>query len=124
MLPNHARSHRLTLCSAGSARQGREIVFVEDHGIRRDQFLTLQTVDHEAGRLLVVERRKLIEDGVEPLDRAAIVILVMADEDFLRQAFDFLWIERQGVSVCRSWMGSLMGRPSEVFARAPWLSEL
>jgi hypothetical protein len=61
---------------------------VEDHRVHRDQLLALKTVHEEAGRGGVVQSGELLIDHVEALYRAAIVVLVMADDQPLRHAVD------------------------------------
>jgi hypothetical protein len=60
-----------------------------DHRIGCDESLTFQSVDEITRRFVEIERGKLIEDHVEPPDRAGVIILVMADENLLGKASDF-----------------------------------
>jgi len=72
-----------------------EVELVDDHRIRGDQFLALETVQDEDRRRRDVEAGQLGRDGVQPLHRAAVVVFIMADEQLLGDAFDLRRIERQ-----------------------------
>jgi hypothetical protein len=61
---------------------------MQDHRIHRDQLLALEPVDQKSRRLRVVELGQLLLDQIEPLDRAAVVVLVVADNQPLGHAFD------------------------------------
>src|SRR5207344_3324446 len=67
------------------AAQAREVELVEQGGIERDELLALQAVDEVARRLAEVERLELARDGVQPPQRAAVVILVVALDQLGRQ---------------------------------------
>ena len=70
-------------CRLALAGQAVEVELVDDHRVGRDQLLALQPVDHEDRRRGDVERGELRGDGVQPLHRAGVVVLVMADEQLL-----------------------------------------
>src|ERR1700730_16275590 len=57
-----------------------EIDLVQDHGARRNQLLALEAVDLEHGRACPVEGRKARANGVQPPQRAAVVVFVMAHQ--------------------------------------------
>jgi len=61
---------------------------VQDHRVHRDELLALEPVDEEAGGLRVVELGELFLDQVEALDCAAVIILVVADDQPLGHALD------------------------------------
>src|SRR6267142_1359071 len=44
-----------------------EVQLMQDHGVRRDQFFALQSIDQEDGRCCEIQARELRRDGVEPL---------------------------------------------------------
>src|SRR5262249_11898386 len=66
--------------------QAIEEELVQDHGIGGDQLLTLEAVDEKAGRGRRIEPGELLLDQVEALHGAAIVVLVVADDQALRHA--------------------------------------
>ena len=61
--------------------------FVQDHRTR-DQLIALKSVDQKAGRFVEFELRELLVDEIEALNGAAVVILVVADDQPLRHALD------------------------------------
>jgi hypothetical protein len=61
---------------------------VQDHRIHRDELLAFEAVDEKAGGLRVIELGELFVDQVEALHRPAVIILVVADNEPLRHAFD------------------------------------
>src|SRR6185369_1140851 len=67
------------------AAHAREIEFVQQRRIERDQLLALQAVDDIYRRLGEIERLELLGDGVQAPQRAAIVVLVMAFDELERQ---------------------------------------
>jgi hypothetical protein len=68
---------------------------MQDHGVHRDQFLALQPVDGEDRRLGEVESGQFGRDGIQPLHRTGIIVVVVADENFFRKPLDAFGIERQ-----------------------------
>jgi hypothetical protein len=68
---------------------------VQDHGVRRDELLALEPVDQEAGRGRGIEPGQLLLDKIEALHGAAIVVLVVADDEPLRHAAHAARIARQ-----------------------------
>ena len=91
------KSRAIASASAPLARRAAaeavEIDLVQDHRIRGDQLLALEAVDDEVRRLGKIEIGELGADRIEPLHRADVVVLVMADEDLLGNALDRLRIE-------------------------------
>jgi hypothetical protein len=77
------RERRLRLAIAAEAR---EVELVQQRRVERDQLLALEAVDHVAGRLREVQRSELLADGVQLAQRAAVVVLVVALEQLLREA--------------------------------------
>ena len=65
---------------------------MQDHRVGGDQLLALEAIDEEVGRGVEVEPGKLLGDEIEPLHRAAVVVLVVADDQLLRHALDVLRI--------------------------------
>src|SRR6516165_5065408 len=61
---------------------------VQDHRIHRNQLFALKSVDQETGCFIEFELRDLFVNKVEALNCAAIIVLVMADDEPLRHAFD------------------------------------
>jgi hypothetical protein len=57
---------------------------VQDHRIGRDQLLTLEAVDDKNRCRREIERRQLLGDPVQSPDRAAVIVLVMADDQLFR----------------------------------------
>ena len=66
-----------------------EVYFDSLGGTGGDQFFTLQPVDHKYRRRSPIHILQPSFDGVETLHRAAVVVLPMADDEFLRQAGKF-----------------------------------
>ena len=62
--------------------------FVQDHRVHRDQLFALETIDDEGRRGGEIEFGKLLLDRVEALHRAAVVVLVVADDQTLRHSLD------------------------------------
>ncbi len=60
-----------------------EIDLVQDHGARGNQLFALQAVDLEDRGARPVKSRKTRPDGVQAPHRAAVVVYVMADDQFL-----------------------------------------
>src|SRR6266487_4452229 len=80
-------------CSKHGARlawlsEAVEVELVEDHRIGGDEFLTFESIHDEHRRSREIELRQLHSNGVESLDRPAVVVLVMADDQLFRQPFD------------------------------------
>ena len=75
---------------SGSPHSPSEVkkIFVQDHRIHRNQLLALEAVDHEDSRARKIELGQLFRDCVEPLNRAAVIVLVMADDQPLRHSLD------------------------------------
>jgi hypothetical protein len=61
---------------------------VQDHRIHRDELLALEAVDQESRRVWVVELGELLVDHIQPLDRPAVVVLVVAEDQAFGHAFD------------------------------------
>src|SRR6516165_5682518 len=79
---------------------------VQDHRIHRDQLFALKSVDQETGCFVEFELLELFIDKVEALNCAAIIVLVMADDEPLRHAFDPSRIAGQRFH--RVWHGRLL----------------
>jgi len=79
---------------------------VQDHRVRGDQFFPFEPVDNKVGRLGEVELGKLGADRGEPFDRAHIIVLVVAQQDFLGNALDRLGIKGQGLGLIGHGPGS------------------
>src|SRR5499426_1925031 len=60
------------------AAEAREVELVQQRRVERDQLLALETVEDMRRRLGEVERLELLRNGVEPPERAAVVVLVVA----------------------------------------------
>src|SRR5262249_46049531 len=65
--------------------QAREVELMEQGRIERDQLLALEANDHVTGRGREVDRSELLRDLVQPSERAAVVVLVVAFNQLLRQ---------------------------------------
>jgi hypothetical protein len=63
-----------------------KVQFMKNHRVSRDQLFAFQPVDQKARGARVIEPGELSGDRVEAVDRAGVIVLVMADEDFLRKA--------------------------------------
>src|SRR2546427_6457621 len=72
-----------------------EIDLVQDHGARSNQLFALEAVDLEPGRACPVESGKTRSDGVQPPQRAAVVVYVMAHEQPLRDPVHPLRLEQE-----------------------------
>src|SRR5215472_3361509 len=70
---------------------------MQDHRIGRDQLFALQPVDQETSGFIEFELRKLFVDEIEPLNRAAVIVFIVADDEPLRHAFDAGWVTGQGL---------------------------
>ncbi|MCY1537754.1 hypothetical protein D9M68_732630 [compost metagenome] len=89
----HGGLHRLAV-----AAERREVQLVQQHRVAGDELFALEAVELEARRGGERCRGELSPDGVEALDRAAIVVLVMAVQKLRRQAAQRGGIEGQGLS--------------------------
>src|SRR5262249_19631208 len=81
-----------------------------DHGVHCDELLALEPVDQEVGRTCVIEFGKLVLDAVETLHRAAIVVLVVADDEPFRHSLDPRRIAAQRLYLIRHQRHSVGGR--------------
>jgi hypothetical protein len=70
---------------------------VQDHGVRGDQLLALEAIDEKIRSRVEVETRELLGDEIEPLHSAAVVVLVVADDQLFRHALDALRIAPKGL---------------------------
>src|SRR5262245_37893766 len=68
---------------------------MQNHRVHGDELLALEPVDEETGRGGIVELGKPLIDEVEALHGAAIVVVVMADDQPLRHTLDAGRITRQ-----------------------------
>src|SRR5207247_263595 len=68
---------------------------MQDRRVHRDELLALETVDEKAGGLRVIEFGELFLYQVETLDRPAVIIVVMADNQPLGHALDLGRVARQ-----------------------------
>jgi hypothetical protein len=68
-------------------KRGKEHL-VQDHRVARDKLLALETVEHETRRFCEIKLGELRRDRIEAIDRAAIIIFVMTDEQLLRHSLD------------------------------------
>src|SRR6185437_5106010 len=74
--------------------QRREEQLVQDHRIGGDELLALEAVDGENRCRRKIERGELLRDGVQALHRAAVIVLVVADDELLRHSLDasrYVW---------------------------------
>src|SRR5476649_626545 len=81
---------------------------MQDHRICGDEFFTLETVDYEIRGLCEIKARELRTDRVEALHCAHVVVLVVAHQDFFRDSFDGLRIEREWLSFVCHWLESCL----------------
>jgi hypothetical protein len=70
------------------AAQRGEKELAQDHRVRRDQLFALQAIDDKDRRGSEVEFCELRRDGVQPPDRAAIIVLVMAEDQLFGHPLD------------------------------------
>src|SRR5947209_18998518 len=88
MVVNSAR-HAMTRLGKPGGRivavsaERNEIDLVQDHRARSNQLFALEAIGLERGRARPVECRKTRSNGVQPSQRAAVVIFVMAHEQSL-----------------------------------------
>ena len=75
--------------------EGIEIELVQHDGARSNQLFALEPVDLEGGRALPIQTRKPLSNGVQPPQRAAVVVDVMTDEQPLRKPIHPLRLEEQ-----------------------------
>src|SRR5262249_43554523 len=68
---------------------------MQDHRIHRDQLFALEPVDQKAGSFFEFELCKLLIDEIEALNGAAVIVLIMADDEPLGHALDVGWIAGQ-----------------------------
>jgi hypothetical protein len=61
---------------------------MKDHRVHRDELLALEPVDDKSRSAREIELGELLLDEVEALHRAAIVVLVVADDRPLGHALD------------------------------------
>src|SRR5262249_59983970 len=73
----------------------------QDHRIGRDQLFALESVNQETSGFVEFELRKLFIDEIQPFDGAAVIIVVMADDQPLRHAFDPGWVTGQRLHLIR-----------------------
>jgi hypothetical protein len=86
----HRRRHGL---SPGA--QAVEVQLVQEHGVGGNQLLALEAIDLEHGSRRKREFAELRPNGVEPLHGTAVVVLVVAANQLLRQALERAWFERE-----------------------------
>jgi hypothetical protein len=102
---------------------------MQDHRVRRDQLLALQPVDDEYGGRRKIRLCQLHLDCVEALHRARVIVLVVADEQFLRHTFDATWLEGHsfdfvghggspGCGLCEDEIGAQDGRCGQACRRS------
>src|SRR5258706_4198830 len=97
------------------AAEAGEIEFVQSHRVGRDQLLALEAVQAVDGRVRPIDCRELGADRMQPLDGAAVVVLVMGLQQAFRKPAQFGRIKRQGKyrnSGCVH--GSLLKSPAEL----------
>src|SRR6185437_9985638 len=70
-----------------------EIQFMQDHRVHRDELLALQPVDLEDRRRRPIETGEALADRVQAPDGAAVVVLVMAEEQPVREALQPMRLE-------------------------------
>src|SRR4029077_15237513 len=68
------------------AAQTGEIEFVQQGRVEGDELIALQAVDHVGRRRRRVERLELLRDGVEAIERAAVVDLIVTLDQARRHA--------------------------------------
>src|SRR3989454_10744731 len=73
----------------------REVQLVQDHGIGRNQLLALQPIDEKNRRTREIQLAELLGDAVQPLHRAAVVVLVMTEDQALGKTGEALGLEGQ-----------------------------
>jgi hypothetical protein len=66
-----------------TATETPEVQLMQQHGIGGNKLLTLQSIQFKAGRCGWVQGGQTRPDGVETFDCAAIVVLVVASQQFL-----------------------------------------
>src|SRR4029079_7589009 len=71
-----------------------EILFVKDDGVRRDQFLHLESFELES-RSIFRKRGKRLFDLTESAERARIVVVIMRLKQLLGKAIELLRVKRQ-----------------------------
>jgi glutamate formiminotransferase len=69
---------------------------VQDHRVGGDQLFALEAIDQVVGCRIEIEARELLSNEVEALHGAAIVVLVVADDQLFGHAFDVLGIAAEG----------------------------
>src|SRR6185437_4683626 len=62
-----------------------EIKLMQKGGVEGRQLLPLESVHHVTRRVREIERLELLRDGVEPAERAAVVVLVVALDELERK---------------------------------------
>jgi hypothetical protein len=68
---------------------------MQDHRARSNQLFALEAVDLEHGRVRPVEGRKARSNGVQPPQRAAVVVFVMTHEQSLGKPVHPLRLQQQ-----------------------------
>jgi len=68
---------------SGRSTRRLEICLVQDHRARSNQLFSLEAIDLEHRRALPVEAHKTRPNGVEPPQRTAVIVYVMAHEQSL-----------------------------------------
>ena len=89
----HRRLHGLPITT-----QACEVQLVQQHRIGGDQFFAFQAIQLEAGRIGKLRLFQRGADGVEPLDRAAVVVVEVTAQQPLRQAVQGCRVKRQGLN--------------------------
>ncbi len=80
--------------AAGPA-QSVEVDFMEDDGARRNELLALEAVHVEDRRRRPVKVLQPLVDGVQATESAAVVVLVVAREEPLREALEPRRLEQE-----------------------------
>jgi hypothetical protein len=68
---------------------------MEDHRARRNQLFALEAVNLEDGHSFPIERCETRANGVQPPQRAAVVVFVVAYEQTLRKPVHPLWLQQK-----------------------------
>src|SRR6185369_17233433 len=81
-----------------------EIGLMQNDRSRRDEFLALEPVDFEHGGRGPIQRPDLRLDRVQSAQRAAIVVLVVADQKLFGQPVQVLRLKYQWPDLDRHWI--------------------
>ena len=102
---------RIAKAAAGLAFVAKTVKekLVQDHRVHRDQLFALEPIDDEGRRRREIEFGKLLIDRVEALHRAAVVVLVVADDQTLRHSLDAGGVAAERLHAVRHGRTLIMG---------------